>query len=119
MKTVREIMNWLARLDPDANIAVDEDEDEGSLFVVGSVPHDHLEIGYSLDPECDVEPGDTLMTVDEFLADAECGDLDDYDGYGVLATETRKSSITVQPSDAAEVIAKHRDTWTHVVWYNR
>jgi len=59
----------------------------------------------------------TLMTWADFLEGVEGGMLDDYDGFGELATADAVSRVEVNPSDAADLV---RPDWaTHVVWYNR
>ena len=116
MMKAREIKEWLDTLNPDADVSID---DGGLALIVVGQEGAYCEVGGVPEPERDVEPGDHVMPVDEFLRDVDDGSIMDDDGYGVMATVARKSSITVYPSDAAETIAKHRATWTHVVWYNR
>lgn len=64
-----------------------------------------------------VEADDDLMTLEDFRKDCDGGMLIDYDGHGVLATATRKSSIVILPSFAFDPLPE--GPWTHVVWFNR
>lgn len=58
------------------------------------------------------------MTMAEFISAVECGCLIDYDGFGKYATADLETNIYVKPSDLKRNLLM-KDTYTHVVWYNR
>lgn len=65
----------------------------------------------------DIKDDDDHMTLEHFQELVECGGFIDYDGYGVYASENKKSNKTVVPSDLENGGFDKR--YSHVVWYNR
>lgn len=64
-----------------------------------------------------VEPGDHLMTLDDFEECVKIGGFIDYDGFGEFATATHVSDVEVWPSSFDR--SKVDPIFTHVCWYNR
>jgi hypothetical protein len=63
-----------------------------------------------------LEVSGTLLSWDEFVDDVRNGMLEDFDGFGELATETDVSDIAVSPSDLKFF---GRPEWaSHVMWFN-
>jgi hypothetical protein len=58
------------------------------------------------------------MTLEEFADCVLCGALVDYDGSGVMGTDTQIGSASIHPSDIKN--GKELPPWaTHVYWYNK
>ena len=64
-----------------------------------------------------INPDDDVFTIEDFASCVDDGMFIDYDGFGYLATNYRKSDILVKPSSFHKM---PMPKWaTHVVWYNR
>jgi hypothetical protein len=56
------------------------------------------------------------MELEIFTNDCRLGLLNDYDGFGLLATEDEESNIVIKPSDLFQT---NIPKWaTHIIWYN-
>jgi hypothetical protein len=55
-----------------------------------------------------------------FVAQVMQGSIDDYDGYGHLATAACRSTVVIHPSDLRAPHGYSKPEWaTHVVWFDR
>jgi len=58
-----------------------------------------------------------LYLIEDFSEMCEDGTIIDSDGRGYYATESKKSSIPVDPDEFWT--AEHRPEFTHVIWFNK
>lgn len=58
-----------------------------------------------------------LFTIQKFTEYCVGGGFIDYDGFGVYATESQQSDISVKPSTFLKY--PQRKDFTHINWFNR
>ena len=64
-----------------------------------------------------IKNGDDHMLIRDFIIHCKAGSFIDYDGFGLYATASVRSTFKVCPSD---VLAGNINmNYTHVVWYNK
>jgi len=80
------------------------------------VHHDAFDM-YPRPTEEDDEDGTQYLTLDEFIEQVKLGVYNDFDGYGVYATETHISNKIVYPSGIAR--GEIDRSFTHIAWYNK
>jgi len=57
------------------------------------------------------------MSIEDFIANVECGGFIDYDGYGTYIMDEKMSNIDIVPSDVkAGMIRKE---FKEILWFNR
>lgn len=65
----------------------------------------------------EIENGDDVMSIEEFIGSVNEGFFIDYDGFGCYTKDKKISNIKVYPSDVSHnSLRKDFDT---IVWYNR
>lgn len=58
-----------------------------------------------------------VMTIKDFIANCECGNLIDSDGYGVYIKDGKETDIEICPSDVEYNVI--RGDFTEMIWFNK